>query len=87
MVNQDADFGPAVFQAKNIARGQGRRRVVPGPRWVHIDQAAYDACRALRNYRPPWPRRCYLRSFIFFRTATSVDADSGSWSQRWGGLW
>ena len=30
-----------------------RRRGVPGTQWVHIDQAAYDACRDLREYRPP----------------------------------
>ena len=52
-MNQDADFGPAVLQAKNIARDQGRWRGVPGTRWVHIGQAAYNACRALRDYRLP----------------------------------
>ena len=71
IVSQDADFGPAVFLAKNIARVQGRqlffesafpvgpgtprgrRRGVPGTRWVHIDQTSYDACRDPRDYRPP----------------------------------
>ena len=31
------------------------RRGVPGTQWVHIDQTAYDACRDLREYRPPQP--------------------------------
>ena len=71
IVSQDADFGPAVLLAKNIARAQGRqllfesafpvgpstprgrRRGVPGTRWVHIDRAVYDACRDPRDYRPP----------------------------------
>lgn len=64
IVSQDADFGPAVFLAKNIARvkgrlllfesafsvgsgtPRGRRRGVPGTRWVHIDQTIHDACCA-----------------------------------------
>ena len=64
IVSQDADFGPAVFLANNIARVQGRqllfesvlpvgscmprgrRRGVPGTRWVHIDQTIQDACCA-----------------------------------------
>ena len=71
IVIQDADFGPAVFLARNIVRVQGRqllfesafpvgpgtlrgrRRGVPGTRWVHIGQTGYDACRDPRDYRPP----------------------------------
>ena len=30
-----------------------KRRGVPGTQWVHIGQAAYDACRDWREYRPP----------------------------------
>lgn len=67
IVSQDADFGPAVRLAKNIARSQKRyllfesafpvgpgsatRRGVPGTKWIHIDQATYDACRDPRDYR------------------------------------
>ena len=28
-------------------------RGVPGTKWVHIDQATYDACRDWNDYRPP----------------------------------
>ena len=68
IVSQDSDFGPAVRLAKEIARAQGRwlsfescfpvgpgsrsRRGVPGTTWVPIDQATYDNCRDLREYRP-----------------------------------
>ena len=30
-----------------------KRRGVPGTKWVHIDQAAYDACRDRNEYRTP----------------------------------
>ena len=30
-----------------------KKRGVPGTQWVHIDKAAYDACRDSREYRPP----------------------------------
>lgn len=67
IVSQDADFGPAVQLAKEIAQEQGRslvfescfpvspgisRRGVPGTTWIPIDQATYDACRDPRDYRP-----------------------------------
>ena len=68
IVSQDWDFGPAVRLAKEIARVQDRRlmfdscfplgpgshsrRGVPGTTWVPIDQATYDSCRDLRDYRP-----------------------------------
>ena len=29
-----------------------RRRGIPGTKWIHIDQAAYDACRDWKEY---WP--------------------------------
>lgn len=69
IVSQDSDFGPAVSLSKSIAASQNRelvfesafpyeagsssRRGIPGTIWVPIDQATYDACRDLRNYRPP----------------------------------
>ena len=68
ILSQDWDFGPSVRLAKEIARAQHRRltfescfpvgpgshsrRGVPGPTWVPIDQAIYDACRDSRDYRP-----------------------------------
>ena len=67
IVSQDADFGPAVRLAKNIAHSQERyllfesafpvgpgstsTRGVPGTTWIHIDKATYDACRDPRDYR------------------------------------
>ena len=67
IVSQDADFGPAVRLAKNIARSQRRyllfesafpvgagsssKRGVPGTTWAPIDKATYDACRDPRDYR------------------------------------
>ena len=69
IVSQDADFGPAVRLAKNIAKSQKRylhfesaypvgpsstsTRGIPGTKWIRIDQAAYDACRDPRDYRQP----------------------------------
>ncbi len=69
IVSQDADFGPAVRLAKNIARSQKRHllfesalpvgpgsistRGVPGTTWTHIDRATYDACRDPPDYRQP----------------------------------
>ncbi len=71
IVSQDWDFGPAVRLAKEIAQAQGRRlafescfpvgpgslsrRGVPGTTWVPIDQATYDTCRDLTDYRPRLP--------------------------------
>ena len=68
IVSQDADFGPAVRLARQIAESQNRTltfesafpfhrgrvspRGVPGTTWVHIDQAMYDACLDPRDYRP-----------------------------------
>ena len=68
IVSQDADFGPAVRLARQIAESQNRtlkfesafpfypgrvsRRGVPGTTWVRIDQAMYDACLDPGNYRP-----------------------------------
>lgn len=67
IVSQDADFGPAVRLAKNIAHSQKRyllfesafpvgrgtsRRGLPGTTWTHIDQATYDACRDHRGIPP-----------------------------------
>ena len=68
IVSQDWDFGPAVRFAKEIAQGQARalvfessfpvgpgsfsRRGIPGTTWIPIDQATYDACRDLIDYRP-----------------------------------
>lgn len=67
IVSQDADFGPAVRLAKEIARSQRRmlvhessypvgpgsvsRRGIPGTVWVPIDQATYDACYDPKDYR------------------------------------
>jgi len=67
IVSEDADFGPAVRLAKNIAQSQKRyllfesafpvgpgstsARGVPGTTWTHIDKATYDACRDPRDYR------------------------------------
>ena len=68
IISQDADFGPAVSLAKQVAASQSRtltfesafpvgpgsisRRGIPGTTWVHIDQAMYDACLDPRDYRP-----------------------------------
>jgi uncharacterized LabA/DUF88 family protein len=66
IISQDADFGPAVLLAKEIARSQGRQLVfescfpvgggtvytrgVPGTNWIEIDKATYDACFDSRDY-------------------------------------
>ena len=71
VVSQDADFGPAVRLAKDIAQSQRRyllfesafpvgpgsssTRGVPGTTWVRIDKATHDACRDPRDYRPHGP--------------------------------
>ena len=68
IVSQDADFGPAVRVAKDIAKSQGRQlifesafpvgpgssssRGIPGTRWVQIDKTTYDSCLDPRDYRP-----------------------------------
>ena len=68
IVSQDWDFGPAIRLAKAIAQSQGRNlafesafpvgpgsssnRGVPGPKWIPIDKATYDACRDPKDYRP-----------------------------------
>ena len=73
IVSQDADFGPAVRLAKEIARSQKRHlqfesafptgpgskstRGIPGTRWVQIEQVTYDACRDPRDYRQQQPRQ------------------------------
>ena len=67
IISQDWDFGPAVRLAKEIAKDQGRqltfescfpvgpgttyKRGVPGTTWIQIDQATYDTCFDLRDYR------------------------------------
>ena len=63
IVSEDADFGPAVFVAKNkrqnsgaaaglrdrFARGLGARSEV-GREGVQIEQATHDVCRDPREY-------------------------------------
>jgi uncharacterized LabA/DUF88 family protein len=67
IVSQDADFGPAVQLAKEIARDQGRyltfescyptptgttnTRGIPGTIWIEIDRATYDSCFDPIDYR------------------------------------
>ena len=67
IISQDWDFGPAVRLAKEIAKDQGRqltfescfpvgsgttyKRGVPGTIWIQIDQATYDICFDVRDYR------------------------------------
>jgi hypothetical protein len=67
IISQDADFGPAVKLAKEIAKAQGRYlyfesafaaggnatydRGVPGTFWVAIDKAMYDTCLDPTDYR------------------------------------
>ena len=71
IVSQDADFGPAIRLAKEIAQSQRRmlvyessypvglgsvsRRGVPGTIWVPIDRATYDACYDPKDYRARRP--------------------------------
>lgn len=66
IVSQDADFGPAVALAKQIAKDQQRslqffsafpcanatERGVPGTNWVYIDKEMYDSCFDSIDYRP-----------------------------------
>lgn len=67
LVSSDSDLGPAVRLAKEISRGQGRRRSfssafpweperytprgVPGTLPIHIPRTVYDRCIDPRDYR------------------------------------
>ena len=67
IVSQDADFGPAVRLAKQIAHSQSRmlqwesafvvggeggyQRGVPGTHWVPIPKDLYDRCIDPTDYR------------------------------------